>query len=89
MVWESLNKEGNGHVVIRNSEPLSVQNMRERWQDREGHSCTSFHEDQDSRKAFQLVKLQHTHTHTTTTKTDTDIHEMRQASLGLGIGVVD
>ena len=30
VVWESSNKEGNGHVVIRNSEPLNAKYERER-----------------------------------------------------------
>lgn len=77
-MWESSNKQGNGHVVIRNSEPLNAKYVRERererWQDREGHSCTNIHEDQASRRAFQLVN------------SNTDIYEMRQPSVGFGIG---
>lgn len=36
IVWESSNKQGNGHVVIRNSEPLNAKYVRERERERGG-----------------------------------------------------
>ena len=40
--------------------------IRERWRDREGHSCTSFHEDHDSRRGFSISSFvfNRTHLHT-------------------------